>query len=214
MIGLITWATPNEARSALMLGEIRLAYTVRLVDLAARAQSAPEFLAISPNNKIPSLIDRDQTGGRHVPFGSGAVLIYLAEKSRRLLAGTGRRRDIVLSWLCWSTSGLGPTPDRLPQQVATSNGQARPEDSEREVIRLMRVLEEGLNEPFVVDEYSNADIAAFGWLKSTFYRDSDSARPAANLSEEHCRWAWRRCGQRTTSSTGPRQDAVTEGCTP
>ena len=84
-----------------MLEEIGLPYTVHLVDLTAGAQFAPEFLAISSNNKIPALIDRDETGGRRVLFESGAILIYLAEKSGRLLASTGHRRYKALSWLFW-----------------------------------------------------------------------------------------------------------------
>ena len=152
-----------------MLEEIGLPYTVQLVDLTAGAQFEPEFLAISPNNKIPALIDRDETGGRRVLFESGAILIYLAEKSGRLLASTGHRRDEALSWLFWSTSGLGPTLGRSLQRVATPNGQSRSDALGREVNRLMRVLEKRLNEdPFLAGEYSIADIATFAWLKPAF----------------------------------------------
>jgi GST-like protein len=169
MIELFTWATPNGARAAIMLEEIGLPYTVHLVDLTAGAQFAPEFLAISPNNKIPALIDRAETDGRHVLFESGAILIYLADKSGQLLASTGHRRAEALSWLFWSTSGLGPTLGRFMQQVATPSGQSKPDVLGREVNRLMHVLEKRLNEdPFLAGEYSIADIAAFAWMNLAF----------------------------------------------
>src|SRR3954447_12792487 len=86
MIELLTWATPNGSRPAIMLEEVGLPYTVRLVDITAGAQFAPEFLAVSPNSKIPALIDDDAVNGRRVLFESGAILLYLADKTRRLLA--------------------------------------------------------------------------------------------------------------------------------
>ena len=169
MIELFTWATPNGARPAIMLEEIGLPYKVHLVDLTAGAQFAPEFLAISPNNKIPALIDSDERGARRVLFESGAILIYLAEKSGRLLASGGRRRDEAVAWLFWSTSGLGPTLGRFLQQVTTPNGQPDTDALRREVGRLMHVLETRLSEaPFLAAEYSIADIAASAWLKPAF----------------------------------------------
>jgi GSH-dependent disulfide-bond oxidoreductase len=131
MIELFTWATPNGARPAIMLEEAGLPYTVRLIDIAAGAQFSPKFLAISPNSKIPALIDCDATNGRRVP----------AEKSGALLGGGGRRRDEALSWLFWSTSGLGPTFGRFLQQVSTHGGQSEPDAVGRKITRLMRVLE-------------------------------------------------------------------------
>ena len=133
------------------------------------AQFAPKFLAISSNNKIPALIDRRETGGRRVLFESGAILIHLADKSGRLLANTGHRRDKALSSLVWSTSGLGPTLGRFLQQVATPNGQSRPAVLGHEVNRLMRILTKRLNkDPFLADKYSIAHIAAFAWMKPAF----------------------------------------------
>lgn len=118
MIELFTWATPNGTRPAIMLEEAGLPYTVRLIDIAAGAQFSPEFRTISPNSKIPALIDCDAISGRRVLFESGAILIYLAEKSGMLSASDGRRRDAALSWLFWSTSGLGPALGRFPRTAA------------------------------------------------------------------------------------------------
>jgi GSH-dependent disulfide-bond oxidoreductase len=152
-----------------MLEEAGMPYTVRLIDIAAGAQFSPEFLAISPNSKIPALIDCDATNGRRVLFESGAILIYLAEKSGVLLASEGRPRDKALSWLFWSTSGLGPTLGRFLQQVSAHGGRSELDALGREVTRLMHVLERGLAEsPFLADEYSVADIASFTWVKLAF----------------------------------------------
>jgi GST-like protein len=87
-----------------MLEEVGLPYTVRLVDITAGEQFSPDFLTISPNNKIPALIDSDEAGERCVLFESGAILIYLAEKTGLLLATGGKRRAETLSWLFWATS--------------------------------------------------------------------------------------------------------------
>ena len=169
MIELLTWTTPNGARPAIMLEEVGLPYTVRLVDITAGEQFSPDFLAISPNNKIPALIDSDEAGERRVLFESGAIPIYLAEKTGLLLATSGQRRAEALSWLFWATSGLGPTIGRFLQHVSTLTGQSGEDPFERETIRLMRVLEKRLNEdPFLAGAYSIADIAAFAWLKFAF----------------------------------------------
>src|SRR5215472_4783344 len=104
MIELLTWATPNGARPVIMLEEMGLPYTARLVDITAGEQYSPDFLTISPNNKIPALIDSDEAGERRVLFESGAILIYLAEKTGLLLTTGGQRRAEALSWLFWATS--------------------------------------------------------------------------------------------------------------
>jgi glutathione S-transferase len=152
-----------------MLEEVGLPYTVRLVDITAGEQFSPDFLTISPNNKIPSLIDSDEAGERRVLFESGAILIYLAEKTGLLLATGGKRRAEALSWLFRATSGLGPTIGRFLQRVSTLTGQSGEDRFEHEAIRLMRVLETRLNgDPFLAGAYSIADIAAFAWLKFAF----------------------------------------------
>lgn len=197
-----------------MPGVTGLPYTVRLVDLAVGAQFAPGFLTISPNDKIPALIDRDETGARRVPFESSAVPIHLLEKSGRLLASAGHGQDKALSWLFWSSSGVGPALGRLLQPVATPNRQSRPEDLGREVIRLMRVLEKSLNEgPSLAGEYSIADIAAFAWLEPVVPAIRAQLARLTSLGGEHRRWTWRLCERRAASSARPRQHAVTAGHT-
>jgi GSH-dependent disulfide-bond oxidoreductase len=149
-----------------MLEEVGLPYTVRLVDITAGEQFSPDFLTISPNNKIPALTDSDETGELRVLFESGAILIYLAEKTGLLLAPGGQRRAEALSWLFWATSGLGPTIGRFLQHVSILTGQSGKDPFEHETIRLMRILDKRLSEaPFLAGAYSIADIAAFAWLK-------------------------------------------------
>jgi GST-like protein len=190
-----------------MLAVIGLPYTVRLVDLAVTAKFAPEFLAISLNSNIPALIDRDGTGRRCVLVEGGAVLTYLAEKSRRLLASARHRRDEPLLWLFWSTPGLGPALGVLLQRAATPNSQSRPEELGRAIIRLMRVLET------FAGEYSVADVAAFAWLKPALPATRTRLNRLTNLGEKHCRLTWPRCGRRVASCAQPHQHALTEGCT-
>src|SRR4051794_40944952 len=137
MIELLTWATPNGSRPAIMLEEVGLPYTVRLVDITAGAQFAPEFLAVSPNSKIPALIDDDAVNGRRVLFESGAILLYLADKTRRLLATSGSQRDDALAWLFWGTTGVGPVFGRFMQRANVQNSAPSPDPLGQEVMRLI-----------------------------------------------------------------------------
>ncbi len=149
-----------------MLEEVGLPYIVRLVDITAGAQFSSDFLTVSPNNKIPALIDDDGAEGRRVLFESGAILLYLAEKTGKLLASSGGQRDDALSWLFWGTTGLGPVLGRFMQQADVQNDTTRSDPRGQEVTRLMHVLEKRLNElPYLATVYSVADIAAFAWIK-------------------------------------------------
>ena len=103
MITLYTWKTPNGRKPAIMLEEVGLPYTVEGVDISANAQFGPAFLAISPNNKIPAIVDHDASGGEQAVFESGAILTYLAEKSGRLLPRPGRSVG-----RCWNGC-IGPS---------------------------------------------------------------------------------------------------------
>ena len=108
MIDLYTWTTPNGRKASIMLEEIGLPYRVNPVNIAKDEQFDPHFLAISPNNKIPAIVDHDAPGGPQKVFESGAILVYLAEKTGKLLAPSGPERWAALEWTFWQVGGLGP----------------------------------------------------------------------------------------------------------
>jgi GST-like protein len=169
VIDLYTWTTPNGRKASVMLEEIGAEYTVKPVDLGKDEQFDPAFLALSPNNKIPAIVDPAGEGGERVVFETGAILTYLAEKSGRFLPSSGRRRDEGLEWLFWSSSSLSPmlgqwnyfvlrAPDKVPAAI---------ERFTKESVRLFGVLEKRLSvEPYLAGEYSIADIATFTWVNA------------------------------------------------
>ncbi len=188
MITLYTWKTPNGRKPAIMLEEVGLAYTARGVNIAADEQFDPAFLALSPNNKIPAIVDHDAAGGEQALFESGAILTYLAEKSGRLLPGTGPGRWAALEWLHWSIGGLGPMLGQLNFFAVRSKDKA-PLAIERfteEGKRLLGVLEKRLTEaPYVAgSDYSIADIVSYPWVHEartamdTVLGDTFAASPA------------------------------------
>jgi GST-like protein len=169
MITLYTWTTPNGRKASIMLEEIGADYTVKPVDISKNEQFDPAFLSLSPNNKIPAIVDHGREGRDRVVFETGAILTYLAEKSGRFLAPSGRRRDEGLEWLFWSSSSLSPMLGqwsyfvlRAPEKVP-----AAMERFTNEAVRLFGVLEKRLAaEPYLAREYSVADIATFTWVKA------------------------------------------------
>jgi GST-like protein len=164
MITFYTWHGPNSRKVAIMLEEIAAPYEVRLVDINKGEQHKPDFLRISPNNKIPAIIDDEAEGGPRAVFESGAILLYLAEKSGRFLPKAGQARADALSWLLWSMSGLGAT---LPQfhYFGDHEGETQPAVLARfydETIRLFKVLERRLAESeYLAGEYSIADMPTY-----------------------------------------------------
>ncbi len=183
MLDLYTWATPNGHRVSIMLEELGASYVAHSVDLDAGAQFDPAFLALSPNNKIPVLVDSDAPGAPRVLFESGAILIYLAEKSGRFLAPGGPERDKALEWLFWATTALGPMFGQFGHFAWIREDKiiATIEHFTMESIRLMGVLERRLAETeYLAGDYSIADIAAFSWVKSIAHplRDRVGARLA------------------------------------
>ena len=108
MIELYTWSTPNGRKIPIMLEEVGLPYTVKPIDLGKNEQFDPAFLKISPNNKIPAIVDPDGPSGPLTMFESGAILVYLAEKTGKLLAPSGGERYRALEWLNWQIGGMGP----------------------------------------------------------------------------------------------------------
>lgn len=164
MIDLYTWTTPNGRKANIMLEEIGLPYTVHAIDISKDEQFAPEFLKISPNNRIPAIVDRD-TGMSLME--SGAILIYLADKTGKLLPKSGMERYKVIEWLMWQMGGPGPMLGQVHHFVKYNPGKA-PYAEERylkEAARLYKVLNTqlGLHE-YVAGEYSIADIAIWPWI--------------------------------------------------
>jgi GSH-dependent disulfide-bond oxidoreductase len=167
MIQLYSWKTPNGRKVSVMLEEIGLPYEVHAVDLSKREQFAPEYLAINPNNKIPSIIDSDGPGGKPLTlFESGAILMYLAEKTGKLWPADMRKRYEVIQWLMFQMGGVGPMFGqanyffRLEEKVPYAI-----ERFHKEALRLYRVLEQELSKKeFLAGEYSIADIATYPWV--------------------------------------------------
>ncbi len=169
MIDLYYWTTPNGHKITMFLEETGLPYRILPVNIGTGAQFDPAFLAIAPNNRIPAIVDdAPQGGGAPLSvFESGAILMYLAEKSGRLLPGDLRGRVQVTQWLFWQMAGLGPmagqnhhfsryAPEKIPYAI---------ERYVKETNRLYGVLNTRLaKQDFLAGEYSIADIACYPWI--------------------------------------------------
>jgi len=170
MIDLYTWPTPNGFKVSIMLEECGLPYTAHAVDIGAGDQFKPEFLAISPNNKIPAILDRDGPDGKPISvFESGAILLYLAGKTGRFLPADVRGKYLALQWLMFQMGGLGPmlgqahhfriyAPEKVDYAIKRYTNEAR---------RLYGVMDRRLAlAPYFAGEYSVADMAIFPWTRS------------------------------------------------
>jgi GST-like protein len=167
MIDLYTSPTPNGRKISVMLEEIGLDYTVHDVNLGEQEQKRPEFLAMNPNGRIPVIVDRDNDD--FVVFESGAILIYLAEKTGQLLPTEEKARSRVMQWLMFQMGGLGPMmgqanvfyryfDEKIPAAI---------DRYQHESLRLLTVLDQQLaGQEFLCDEYSIADIANWCWATS------------------------------------------------
>lgn len=169
MIDLYFAATPNGLKARLFLEEAQIPYRLIPVSLSKGEQFKPEFLAISPNNKIPAIVDHEPAGGGApiTLFESGAIMLYLAEKSGRLIPTDIHGRAEVLQWLFWQMAGLGPmagqighfnvyAPEKVPYAI---------ERYTRETSRLYGVLNQRLaDRAFIAGEFSIADIACYPWI--------------------------------------------------
>ncbi len=169
MIDLYYWTTPNGHKITMFLEEAGLPYKIVPVNIGAGDQFKPEFLAISPHNRMPAIIDcAPKDGGEPVSvFESGAILLYLAEKTGQFIPSDLRGRVQVLEWLMWQMGGLGPmagqnhhfaiyAPEKLPYAI---------DRYVKETNRLYGVLNKRLaNRPFVAGDYSIADMACYPWI--------------------------------------------------
>ena len=170
-IDVHTWPTPNGHKVHIMLEECRLPYVAHAVDIGKGEQFEADFLAISPNNKIPAITDPDGPGGKPISlFESGAILVYLAGKTGKLLPAGDRARFDVLQWLMFQMGGVGPmlgqahhfrlyAPEKLPYAIERYTNEAR---------RIYGVIDRQLSKNrFIAGRtYSIADIAIFPWLRS------------------------------------------------
>lgn len=164
MIELYYWPTPNGHKVSIMLEECGLDYSVERVDIGAGEQFAPEFLAISPNNRMPAIVD-SETG--IAIFESGAILMYLAEKAGSFLPRDVAKRYEVLQWLFWQMANLGPTAGQLSHYVnyARDSVPYAHERHAKEYDRLLAVMDVRLRErEYLGGNYSIADMACFPWI--------------------------------------------------
>ena len=168
MIDLYTWRTPNGRKVSIMLEEVELPYAAHPIDIGKDEQFAPDFLAISPNNKIPAIVDRDGPGGGpYSVFESGAILLYLSEKAGgRFLPRDARPRYDVMQWLMFQMGGVGPMFGQAHHFIRAR--EAVPYAIERyknEARRLYGVMEKRLSaHEYLAGEYSVADIATYPWV--------------------------------------------------
>lgn len=164
MIELYYWPTPNGHKISVMLEECGIEYDVKPVNIGAGDQFDPHFLRISPNNRMPAIVDTDT--GISV-FEGGAILIYLAEKSGKLLPAADAARFEVLQWLFWQAGGLGPMAGQLSHFVnyTKEKVQYALERYANEYDRLLAVMDVRLRDrEFLAGDYSIADIACFPWV--------------------------------------------------
>ncbi|WP_148863795.1 glutathione S-transferase family protein [Marinobacter fonticola] len=168
MIDFYYWPTPNGWKVAIMLEECGLDYRVIPVNIGRGEQFKPEFLAISPNNRMPAIVDHDMDGEPLPIFESGAILMHLAEKTGRFMPTDPRGRKEIREWLFWQVGNLGPMAGQVSHFVNYASGE-HPYAAERynnEYNRCLGVLERRLEEReyLVGDDYSIADMAAWPWV--------------------------------------------------
>ena len=181
MIDLHTWSTPNGRKVSIMLEECGLPYRVHTVNIGANEQFKPEFLAINPNNRIPAIVDPEGPEGKPLPlFESGAILIYLAEKTGKFYPQ--KNKYIVLQWLMFQMGGVGPMFGQAHHFMRAKKDEI-PYGTERygnEAKRLYGVLNKRLSEAaYLADEYSIADIATYPWVaRHEWHRVDLNAYPA------------------------------------
>ena len=189
MIELFYWPTPNGHKITMFLEEVGLPYTIHPVDIGRGDQFEPSFLAIAPNNRMPAIVDRAPAGGGEPisVFESGAILLYLAEKTGRFLPADLRGRTAVTEWLFWQMGGLGPmagqnhhfsayAPEKIPYAINRYVNETN---------RLYGVLDRQLaSRDYVAGEYSIADMAAYPWTVS-WERQGQRLEDFPNLKRWH-----------------------------
>jgi len=205
MIDLYYWPTPNGHKITIALEELGLDYTIKPVNIGKGDQFDPAFLAFSPNNRMPAIIDHDTDGAPQTVFESGAILLYLAEKTDQLIPQDRRGRIAVHEWLMWQMGGLGPmlgqahhfnlyAPERIPYAMDRYSTEAN---------RLYGVMDRRLDKTawLAGDSYSIADIAAYPWTR-TYERQGVAIEDYPNVQR------WRQAmGQRPAVQAGMKAGA-------
>ena len=166
MIDLYTSNTPNGYKVSIMLEELKLPYNVIAVDLVKKEQKKAEYLKLNPNGRIPIIVDRENKN--FVVFESGAILIYLAEKTGQLLPEQPEKRSVVLQWLMFQMGGIGPMQGQAhvfyryaPEKIEYAINRYQ-----KETLRLYQVLDDQLkNKEYLTDDFSIADIATWPWVR-------------------------------------------------
>ena len=195
MIDLYTWTTPNAQKISVMLEEVGLPYVVHSIDLPQGRNRHADFLAINPQGKVPVIVDRDGPGGAPLTLAeSGAILIYLAEKSGRLLAREGTERAGAWQWLMFQMSAIGPTfhdayhfmalaPERLPSAI---------DYFLQEMTRVLGILDAHLaGHEFLGGAYSIADVTTFPWIAAARAARMPGIDALGNLARWHAQIAAR-----------------------
>lgn len=173
MIDLYTWGTPNGRKVSILLEELGLPYTVHSVHIGKDEQFAPDFLAIAPNNKIPAIVDHDN--GLSL-FESGAIMVYLAEKTGQFLPADPAARANVMQWLMWQMGGFGPMLGQAHFFLRNNRGLSEPAEQRfaKEAQRLYGVLDRQIEgNDYVAGEYSIADMAIFPWAARHDWHEVD-----------------------------------------
>jgi GSH-dependent disulfide-bond oxidoreductase len=167
MIDFHYWPTPNGWKVAIMLEECGLPYRMIPVNIGRGDQFTPEFLAISPNNRMPAIVDHDAAGGPQPVFESGAILIHLAERASRFMPTDNTGRKEALEWLFWQVGNLGPAAGQLSHFVNYAQGEHAYSHTRfaNEYHRCLGVLERRLaGRDFILGDYSVADMASWPWV--------------------------------------------------
>jgi glutathione S-transferase len=210
MFDLYTAATPNGHKISIALEELEVPYTVHAINLLGGDQKQPAFLAMNPNGRIPVLVDRD--AGDFAVFESGAILIYLAEKTGRLMPSDPKARSVVLQWLMFQMGGIGPMmgqanvffryfPEKLEPAIKRYQNETR---------RLFEVLETRLGAvPWLAGDYSIADIATWPWVRSHDWSGA-SVDGLPNLQRWMAAMAARPACQRGILVPPPREQSAEE----
>ena len=178
MIDLYYWPTPNGHKISMMLEECDLDYTIHIVNITAGDQFRPDFLKLSPNNRMPAIVDHDPVGGGPPInlFESGAILLYLAEKTGRFFPTDLRERYCAMKWLMWQMGGLGPMAGQnhhfgriAPEEIPYAIDRYR-----RETAHLYGVLDGALAEKkFIAGDFCIADIACYPWIARYEWQEMD-----------------------------------------
>jgi len=185
MIDLYYWPTPNGHKVTIFLEETGLEYRIVPVNIRKGEQFAPEFLKISPNNRMPAIVDTDGPGGKPFSlFESGAILLYLAEKTGKLMPSETRSRYRVIEWLMFQMANVGPmlgqaghfrnaAPEKIPYAIERYTNESR---------RLFNVLDRRLAEvAYVAGDYSIADIATYPWIVAALKAQPEQLDTRPNL---------------------------------